>query len=66
MLLSLMLISQGCGSRSVVVKPDGALTVDMVKPAVIGNTCRDIAEAYVRRGAAIDDGNARFKAIREQ
>ena len=61
--LSLLLIS--CGSTPQVIKPDGALTVDMDRPVLEGNLWKDLAEAYIRGLEAIDEGNSRFKAIRE-
>lgn len=60
-----LLFLTSCGSTPQVIKPDGALTIDMDKPELEGDTWRDLAEAYIRRGEAIDEGNSRFKAIRE-
>lgn len=59
------LVLTGCFKTACVI--DGSLTVPMDKAEVIkGGTIRDLAEKYVERGAAIDEGNLRFKAVREQ
>ena len=51
-------------TRTVYVKPESALTVDMIKPEIEGETWRDVAEMCIKRGQTIDEGNRRFKAIR--
>ncbi len=61
LLLSLSLIS--CSSTTV-TGIDAALTVACDKALLEGKTWRDLATAFVRRGAAIDDCNARLKLIR--
>ena len=37
---------------------------DCDKPEIEGETWRDLAEAYAKRGQAIDECNARLEAVR--
>jgi len=53
-------------SNTILVKPNAALTAPIVKPALEGNTWRDLAESYIKRGQAIDECNRNLTAIREQ
>jgi hypothetical protein len=43
---------------------DPALTLPCNRPELIGDTWRDLGEAFVRRGAAIDECNKRLEVIR--
>ena len=62
----MMLALTSCSGSSVYIKPDGALTVPMDKAELSeGDTFRDLVEKFLLRGNAIDEGNLRFKAIRE-
>ncbi len=63
-LMTLALVS--CSGETIFIRPDGALTIPMEKPVLVeGDTIRDLVEKFMLRGEAIDEGNLRFKAIRE-
>lgn len=51
--------------RYVAVKPSPALTKDCDYPAMTGDKWKDLAEAYVNRGAALRECSDRMRAIRE-
>lgn len=48
-----------------VVQPDPVLLAPCERPGLIGNTWGDLAEAYILRGEAIDECNARLDLLRE-
>lgn len=53
----------GC-VRTVAAPVDPVLSRDCERPEMRGETWRDLAEAYYLRGEAIDECNARMRAIR--
>ena len=61
----LILFSSGCSHVPAVTKPDSALTRDCDHPEMMGDKWRDLGEAYVLRGEALDECTARMRAIRE-
>ncbi len=66
MLLSVLLFLASCGTRTVYVQPESALTVDMAECAFVGDTWRELAEAYLECKSTVKEGNRRFKAIRTE
>jgi hypothetical protein len=48
----------------VAVRPNPALTRDCEYPTLEGDTWRDLAQAYERRGEALKECSARMRAIR--
>ncbi len=50
--------------RHVPVRPNPALTRDCDYPTLDGETWRDLAQAYERRGEALRECTARLRAIR--
>lgn len=65
LILGSILIFSGCCPNPVVVQADPSLTAPIEKPELEGETWRDLAEAYLRRGEAIDNANARLKELRD-
>ena len=69
LLVALILVCQtvflvSCANPPIIVKPNAALTVPIIKPELEGDTFRDLAESYLERGQAIDEANRRLEAIR--
>ena len=69
LLVVLILVCQtiflsSCANPPIIVKPNTALTVPIIKPELEGDTFRDLAESYLDRGQAIDEANRRLEAIR--
>lgn len=48
------------------VRPNPALTRDCEYPTLEGDTWRDLAQAYERRGEALKECSARMRAIRTE
>lgn len=59
-----LLILAGCGHTPVVTPPNPALTVDCDYPVIEGETWRDLAQAYERRGEALQECTRRMRALR--
>lgn len=63
--LTLVLLLGACQTiEHVPVRPNPALTRDCEYPTLDGETWRDLAQAYERRGEALRECTARMRAIR--
>jgi hypothetical protein len=61
----LLLALAGCHTvERLPAKPNPALTRDCDYPVIEGETWRDLAQAYERRGEALRECSARMRAIR--
>jgi predicted secreted Zn-dependent protease len=64
-LVMLALLLGACQTiERVPVRPNPALTRDCEYPTLDGDTWRDLAQAYERRGEALKECSARMRAIR--
>ena len=65
MLICVILVLTACSS-TVVVKPNQALLTPLEKPELIeGDTVRDLAAKFEKRGEVIDEANKRFEELRK-
>lgn len=65
MLASLMASLTGCATERLIIVPvDPTLARDCGRPGLEGDTWRDLAEAYVERGAALDECTERMREVR--
>lgn len=65
MLICVTLVLTACSS-AIVVKPNQALLTPLEKPELVeGDTVRDLAEKFEKRGEVIDEANKRFEELRK-